>query len=691
MSAANPYLLLDGPAGPTKYTLVDGPLVLGRSADAGIRIDDRSLSNHHCRLEPVPGGWKVVDLQSRNGTFVNDVLVAQRRLEDGDLLRTGRLAFRYVATDEPVEEAPAVEALVEKIHRKSGTAGVKRAARAFSEAAAGRGVTGLVTSGAEIAGAARLQAVAAAMVSERSERVLYDLIVDAMIDLTGAERGFLLLADEPGAKERRIMAARNFDREAVRDALAKVSRTVERQTFEKGDPIVVTDATMDERFASTESVLNLRLRSILCVPVRGREGPIGTIYLDNRFERGVFDENSLPLVKAFSDQAALAVENARLHEENSARLEELEKAKAEVEELNRILADRIAKTSVELQEVKEHVLRERAEAPLKYSYANIVGKSRRMEDLFHLLDKVTDSDVPVLIQGESGTGKELVARAIHFNGPRKDRPFVSENCAAIPESLLESELFGYARGAFTGATADKKGLFEMAAGGTLFLDEIGDMPIDMQKKLLRVLQEKEVRPVGGKRTIPIDVRILSASNQDLRKLVGEGRFREDLFYRLNVITVELPTLRERSDDIPLLVERFLTEIAETTKTPRKTITDEAQLVLRRFHWPGNVRELRNEVHKAHALSDKVILPMVLSDTVRKAVAEPLPVPSLGEKSLKEMVREVAEDLERRAILEALRRTRGRKAQAARMLGVSRPTLDAKLAQLGIDVPRAGGE
>ena len=230
----------------------------------------------------------------------------------------------------------------------------------------------------------------------------------------------------------------------------------------------------------------------------------------------------------------------------------------------------------------------------------------------------------------------------------------------------------------------------MAAGGTLFLDEIGDMPIDMQKKLLRVLQEKEVRPVGGKRTIPIDVRILSASNQDLRKLVAENRFREDLFYRLNVITVELPPLRERADDIPLLVERFLDEIAEAGKSPRKTITDEAMNHLSRFHWPGNVRELRNEVHKAHALSDKVILPMVLSDAVRKAVVEAIPVPALGEKTLKEMVREVAEDLERRAILEALRRTRGRKAQAARMLGVSRPTLDAKLAQLGIDVPRAGG-
>jgi transcriptional regulator with GAF, ATPase, and Fis domain len=639
----------------------------------------------------VPGGWKVVDLASRNGTFVNDVLVAQKRLEDGDRLRAGRVVLRFLVDAGAAEKDEPIEMLVDRLHRRSGTAGVREAARAFAEAAAKRGIPGLLAGAEEVAASARLQIVAAAMLSERSERAVFDQIVDAMIDLTGAERGFLMLVDEGGGTERRVVAARNFDREAVRDSLAKISKTVERRAFETGDPVFVEDAAEDERFAATESVVGLRLRSILCVPVRGREGPIGTIYLDNRFEKGVFEERHLPLIRAFSDQAALAVENARLHEENARRLEDLEKAKGEVEELNRILSDRIARQSVELQEVKEHVLRERAEAPLKYSYANIVGQSPRMLDLFHLIDKVTDSDVPILIQGESGTGKELVARAIHFNGPRKERPFVSENCAAIPETLLESELFGYARGAFTGATADRKGLFEMAAGGTIFLDEIGDMPYDMQKKLLRVLQEKEVRPVGGKRPIPIDVRILSASNQNLRKAVAENRFREDLYYRLNVITVDLPALRDRADDVPLLVARILDDIAEKTGTPRKSITDEAMLVLQRHSWPGNVRELKNEIQRAHALSDKVILPIVLSDTIRRALPTAAPVPALGTKSLKEMVREMADDLERRAIVEALRRTRGRKAQAARLLGVSRPTLDAKLEALAIAVARTEGE
>lgn len=320
----------------------------------------------------------------------------------------------------------------------------------------------------------------------------------------------------------------------------------------------------------------------------------------------------------------------------------------------------------------------------------LIGRSPAFQRMLELIARVAPSDASVLLQGESGTGKELLARALHYGSPRESGAFVVENCGALPDTLLESELFGARRGAYTGATEDREGLFRQASGGSILLDEIGETSPAFQVKLLRVLQEGEVRPVGAPRPVPVDVRVIAATNRDLEAEVRAGRFREDLYYRLNVITVELPPLRERAEDVPLLVERFLSEIAETTKTPPKTITDEAMALLERYPWPGNVRELRNEIHKAHALSDKVILPMVLSDPVRKAVAEPVPVPMLGKKTLKEMVREVADDLERRAILEALRRTRGRKAQAARLLGVSRPTLDAKLEQLGVDVPRTTG-
>jgi transcriptional regulator with GAF, ATPase, and Fis domain len=699
-SSAGPFLVPEGVAGAPAIPLSDRAVVVGRGGASDVRIADRSLSGEHCRVEPVEGGWKVVDLQSRNGTYVNDVLVKQRQLTDGDRVRLGRVTLKFVAED-PVARAESeamgeVTRLASRIHRTLGKEGLSRAAGRFADACVKRGATPpAVGLEEELEAVRRLQGVVSAMIEERRSEGIFDKILDAMIDYTGAERGFFILVGDPkgepspkgGLVERRVVAARNLDREAVQDAQAKVSRTVEKRTLEGRDPVVVLDATADSRFTDTESVASMRLRSILAVPVRGREGPVGLIYLDNRFERGVFEERHLPWIRMFADQAAIALRNAALHQESANRLEELTQAKEEVEELNRILADRVAKTSAELQEVKGHVLRERAEAPLKYSYGNIVGQSRAMQDLFHLLDKVTDSDVPVLIEGESGTGKELVARAIHFNGPRKDQAFVSENCAAIPETLLESELFGYVRGAFTGAHADKKGLFEAANGGTLFLDEIGDMALEMQKKLLRVLQEREVRPVGGKRAVPIDVRILAASNQNLRKLCSEGKFREDLFYRLNVINVVIPPLRERREDIPLLVHRFVEEFAASNKGQVLDISEDAIATLTAYHWPGNVRELKNEVQRAAALSDKVIVPLILSAGVRGGAEEPIAVAGLGEKPLKDIVRDVTEDLERKVIAAALRQSRGRKAHAARLLGVSRPTLDAKIDAYKLEVKR----
>jgi transcriptional regulator with GAF, ATPase, and Fis domain len=696
-----PHLLLEEEDGLRQIPLEGTALLVGRAAGCDLRLEDPSLSARHCRIEPVDGGWKVVDLESRNGTFVNDVLVQQRMLADGDRLRLGRVLLRVRLEPAAEDLLAEIGPLASRIHRRLGKDGLKTALGRFVEAAERRGVAVTPGSGGagELEAARRLQTLLRAMIEEHRPEAIFEQILDTLIQLTGAERGFCLLepgalgeeeeprGDASGAHEPRIVAARNLDGEAVRDALAKVSRTVQRRVLATGDPMLVSDASSDERFTGTDSIAGLKLRSILAVPVTGREGPLGTIVLDNRFERGVFREGQLPMIRLFADQAAIALRNAALHAQAEHRLEDLERAKSEVDELNRILADRVARTSAELQEVKDHVLRERAEAPLKYSYGKIVGTSRRMTELFHLLDKVTDSDVPVLIQGESGTGKELVARAIHFNGPRAARPFISENCAAIPETLLESELFGYVKGAFTGAGADKKGLFEAANGGTLFLDEIGDMPFDMQKKLLRVLQEKELRPVGAKHTVRVDVRILAASNKDLRKASAEGRFREDLLYRLNVITVELPPLRERRDDVPLMVEAFLDEIAEETRSPRKTVSEDAMQALKAYDWPGNVRELKNEVQRAAALSDRVIVPLILSPRVRGARPSMEPVPDLGKKPLKDMVREVSEELERRVIAQALERCRGRKSQAARLLAVSRPTLDAKIEAYGLAVTR----
>jgi transcriptional regulator with PAS, ATPase and Fis domain len=234
-------------------------------------------------------------------------------------------------------------------------------------------------------------------------------------------------------------------------------------------------------------------------------------------------------------------------------------------------------------------------------YAEIIGNAPSMLRVFGLLDKVAPSSVPVLIQGESGTGKELVARAIHMNSPRRDKEYVTENCAAIPETLLESELFGYKRGAFTGAERNKRGLFVVADGGTLFLDEIGDMSLNMQKKLLRVLQDGEIRPVGGNEVIHVDVRILSASNRNLREMVSQGFFREDLYYRLNTITLELPPLRERKVDISELVAFLIDKVSEEMNVNPLPVSEKGMEALMRYQWPGNIRELENEIRRCLAL------------------------------------------------------------------------------------------
>ena len=316
---------------------------------------------------------------------------------------------------------------------------------------------------------------------------------------------------------------------------------------------------------------------------------------------------------------------------------------------------------------------------VRYDYGNIVGRSPRMLELFRLLDRVTDTALPAVIQGESGTGKELVARAIHFNGPRRERPFVSENCAAIPETLLESTLFGYVRGAFTGADRDTRGLFAVADGGTLFLDEVAEMSPAMQGKLLRVLQDGEFRRVGGERGQKVDVRIVVATNKDLGRMVSEGKFRQDLFFRLSVVRLTLPPLRERREDIPLLVEAFLQRFVAAGGPP-KGMEPAALARLVGYRWPGNVRELENEIQRAAAFAGPRIGVDDLSPHVA-AGAEGAVVDDGGPDSL--LLRPRIERLERTLIRDALTRHGGNQTRAADALGLSRFGLQKKLRRYGI--------
>ncbi len=320
-----------------------------------------------------------------------------------------------------------------------------------------------------------------------------------------------------------------------------------------------------------------------------------------------------------------------------------------------------------------------------YAFENIVGKSAAMQRVFDVVRKVADTDLTVLIRGPSGTGKELVANAIHWRSPRRSKPFVKVNCAAFARDLVESELFGHEKGAFTGATSAREGKFEVADGGTLLLDEIGDMPLETQAKILRVLQEREFERVGGNRTLPVDVRILAATNQDLEARVRDGRFREDLYYRLNVVTVALPPLAERPEDLPLLIERFLRAAAERLRRPQRTLAPAAYRALVAHAWPGNARELEHAIEQAVALASgpEIVvddLPAALRATPVEAMAGAEP----GAMTFRDAKQRLVEDFERRFIGEALARHRGNISKAAEEMGMYRQQLQQKLADYGID-------
>ncbi|HLK88826.1 MAG TPA: sigma 54-interacting transcriptional regulator [Polyangia bacterium] len=496
---------------------------------------------------------------------------------------------------------------------------------------------------------------------------LLEMVLDTVIELTDAERGFLLLEDESG--ELVIKAARNIDQRTLETEELALSRSIARQAAAGGEPVVTIDAAGDDRFREALSVSDLHLRSVLAVPLAIKGHVAGTIYVDHRLRKGAFDQEDVRLVLDFAEQAAIALENARL-------LGELRRRERQVEALNRRLEAELAARREEISGIKVELRENREALAVRYDYRNIIGRTPRMMELFRLIDRITDTALPVVIQGESGTGKELVARALHANGPRRERPFVGENCAAIPETLLESTLFGYVRGAFTGAEHDTRGLFEIADGGTLFLDEVGEMSPAMQGKLLRVLQEAEIRRVGSERTRKVDVRIIAATNRDLGRMVEEGKFRRDLFFRLNVAAVALPPLRDRRDDIPLMVDHFLEKLARRDGRPAsKPIEPGAVARLCAYRWPGNVRELENEVTRAEALSGARITAADLSPRV--GAAEDAGVIA-AEDHDNLVLKPRVERLERSLLREALGRAGNNQTKAAELLGLSRFGLQKKL-------------
>ena len=459
---------------------------------------------------------------------------------------------------------------------------------------------------------------------------LMERIMDIAIQTVNAERGFLVLTDPTNEKEISVRTARNIAPEAALSA-DDISRSIVLGAIESQQGVLTIDAQTDPRFAGAESVIFNQIHAVMSVPFLLRGRIVGAIYLDSRNRREGFTDESLTFLKAFSNLCAIAIDNARL-----------------------------------MLNLRDENYQLRTEVQRTYQFKEIIGNSRKMQDIFDMLNKIITSDITVLLEGESGTGKELVARALHYNGARRDKPFIAQFCGNLSETLLESELFGHKRGAFTGAVSDKKGLIEIADGGSFFLDEVADIPPSVQAKLLRVLQDGEFRRVGDTEVRKVDVRIISATNKSLTKQVESGNFREDLFYRLNVISMCLPPLRERDGDLPLLVQHFLAKHLKDAEGKQKRILPEAIRIIERYHWPGNVRELENAIERAIVLAgDRDITP---DELIIPRVSKPM----TGAKSLK--------DNEREFVLKTLEDYSGNKTKTASALGVSLRWLHYKLAE-----------
>ena len=459
---------------------------------------------------------------------------------------------------------------------------------------------------------------------------LLDEMLDALLEVTHADKGFLILLENG---EMSVRAARNVARETIEDAVSRVSDSIVQRVVATRRPIVVADALNDAEWSGSSSVVNLRLCSVMCAPLMEKGDVFGVIYLGNDNVVSLFDERSLEALTVFAAQASLLVQNA-------------------------MLLDSLRRENVALKEAVQ-----------SKQYGELIGAGASMREVYRRIEKVAATDISVLVTGETGTGKEVVAREIHRRSPRASGPFVAVNCGAIPEALLESELFGHVKGAFTGAIATRVGKFQAAQGGTLFLDEIGDMPLGLQVKILRALQERSVTKVGDSRVEPVDLRVVAATNRVLEEEIRKGTFREDLYYRLNVVAIPLPPLRDRGEDLVVIGKYFLQKYAKEFGARVRGFTPGALVAMRKYAWPGNIRELENRVKKAVVLADRALVSAEDLD-LRPEVLDPI-LPLAQAK----------EEFQKRYINEVLDRNAGNRTKTAKDLGVDPRTIFRHLEKL----------
>jgi transcriptional regulator with GAF, ATPase, and Fis domain len=626
-------LAVAGPLKDSTIPLPDGDVTLGRDPVNGVSVVDPSVSRKHCLLRRGDDGrFQIKDLESRNGTVVNGQPVKEQWLRHGDEIAVGDSVFLFLLED--TEHAtPASRVEFDDGHPLAETRLIHPREVVYLQP--DRLLRELPATSQIARNLSALLKISRVVHAIRDLEELQAQLLDLIFEVVPATRGAILLAVGAGQEFNSLYAR---TRQPGQPQLIRVSRTVARQVMQDNVAILGADVPGSGRFRDVESLAAGEVRSLLCVPLTVFQRMIGCIYLDSTQADSHFHEDHLQLLAAIAGISSVALDNAR-------RLQWLEQE-------NQRLTAEISQDQ------------------------NLIGESAPMREIYHSLAKVAPTDSTVLITGESGTGKELAARALHRNSSRANKPFVAINCSAIPETLLESDLFGHERGSFTGATSQKRGRLEVADGGVVFLDEIGELAPPLQVKLLRVLQEREFERVGGTRPIKVDIRLIAATNRDINEAVRKGEFRQDLYYRLAVVQLTMPPLRDRKDDISMLARHFVQKHAKRCKVKPKPISRESMAALMHYDWPGNVRELENAIERALVMGSSE---MILLEDLPDSLSEQGPEGEINEGKYHANVKELKKQL----ILDAVQQARGNYVEAARILGVHPNYLHRLVRNLGL--------
>jgi transcriptional regulator with GAF, ATPase, and Fis domain len=574
--------------GPKVYHLYKKITTIGSGADCDVVLPDPMLADTFAQIHWDGRDYQVSTIERKDEVAINGKKRKKHKLAHQDRMVIGDIDVSFSLFD---EQAPADD----------------EAARTVADLDAYR----------------KLYEFSARLLDNYALPDLLNALMDSVIQVSNADKGFLILM-EGGALD--VKVARNLKKENIADAVSQLSDAIVAKVVRAKKPVIISDAMNDAEFASSMSVMNLRLSSVMCVPLLERGNMLGIIYVGNDSVANLFDEERLQVLSVFAAQASLIIRNALL--------------------VNELKLD-------------NQMLHEKLE---QLRFGEIVGSCPAMQEVFKKVNKIASTDISVLITGETGTGKELIARELHNRSSRAKGPFVSINCGAIPESLLESELFGHVKGAFTGAVANKPGKFHAADRGTLFLDEIGEMPLALQVKILRALQDRAVTRVGDTRPEPVDIRVITATNRDLEAEIKGARFREDLYYRLNVVNVHMPPLRERGEDILIIARYLLGKYATEFRKQVKGFSPNATVAMKKYRWPGNIRELDNKLKKGVVLCDKALLGPEDLDLTPDALPAILPLADAKDKFQRDYINEV------------LALNNGNRTKTARDLGVDPRTI-----------------